>query len=85
MDAVVLKNIVFYRCFLRQQATVNLDEKYKFGIRNEILLQRGCEERLSASVYHCDLLAFSRGRKLYALPLKLQKQHIKNTLTIKHN
>ena len=36
--------------FLRQQATVNLDEKCKFGIQNAILLQRGCEEQIAASV-----------------------------------
>ena len=29
--------------FLRQSATVNLDEKCKIGIQNAILLQRRCE------------------------------------------
>ena len=56
--------------FLRQHATVNLDEKCKFGIQNAILLQRGCEEQIAASVYHCNLPAFSRGRKSHVLPLK---------------
>ena len=47
--------------FLRQQATVNLDEKCKIGIQNAILLQRVCEDEMAASVYRCNLYASARG------------------------
>ena len=47
--------------FFRQSATVNLDEKCKIGIQNAILLQRRCEVKMAASVYHCNLPAFLYG------------------------
>ena len=65
--------------FLRQSATVNLDEKYISGIQNAILLQRRCEVKRRALVFQCNLLAFSRGPKSHVLPLKNTWKHIAKT------
>jgi len=62
----------------------NLDEKCKIGIQNAIPLQRGCEDEMHASVYHCNLLAFPRGRNSHVLPLKsIQKNMSKTCLKYK--